>query len=85
MQKRMPADFQSGSLEDTTLDFTPHPRINPPPTSLQNHRQTQCCTIGLSGFFDFLFCGAFSRIKKERTAKVRRAPEKEEQKFARIF
>ncbi|MCS6823391.1 MAG: hypothetical protein NZ529_03785 [Cytophagaceae bacterium] len=26
----MPADFQSGSLEDTTLDFTPHSHINPP-------------------------------------------------------
>ncbi|MCS6823170.1 MAG: hypothetical protein NZ529_02655 [Cytophagaceae bacterium] len=44
MQKGTPTDFQSGSLEGTTLDFTPHPRINPPPTSLENHQQTQCCT-----------------------------------------
>ncbi|MCS6822784.1 MAG: hypothetical protein NZ529_00705 [Cytophagaceae bacterium] len=35
MREGMPADFQSGSLEDTTRDFTPHPRINLPPTSLQ--------------------------------------------------
>ncbi|MCS6824646.1 MAG: hypothetical protein NZ529_10155 [Cytophagaceae bacterium] len=55
----MPADFQSGSLEDTTLYFTSHPRINPPPTSLQNHRQTLLLYIGWEPC-PAGQCGAFS-------------------------
>ncbi|MCS6822672.1 MAG: hypothetical protein NZ529_00130 [Cytophagaceae bacterium] len=42
----MLADFQSGSLEGTIRDFTPHTRINLPPTSLQNHQQTPMLYIG---------------------------------------